>query len=372
MTGLIDIWRNWRERRNVLREVRRDRADAREWAYFRFKDGMTEALVALERDDRRRATEIWLETNAKYPGEALNSPLALDVLNGLQRFDEAEALMNEGRTKTPGDMRFAIGLALVARARGDSETASQRWASVRKQFPGVMQSYAMGVEALRDLKRLQEAEALTQQTIARFPEEVLGYMEHARLADLQEDWKQALERWNVVLTRFDHLSGYTGVAQAMVKFGRYDEADALLTRARVRYPTEPAPSIGLAQSAQARGDVAEAVVRWKRVAQRFPLHAPAVFSTAGALDQLGATADAEEVLRDAVDHFPDEPRALAELGMLLLRRQDFTAAAETFATLRGYFPDHQASYLHGADALTQAGRPDEAEALREEYRRRFK
>lgn len=371
MAGLFAFWQNWRERRDIMREVRRRNADAREWAYFRFKDVMVEALEALKRDDRRHATRVWTEALERYPGQALASDLALDVLLGLQRFDEAEALMQEGLRKSSRDDRCAIGLAQVARARGDHETAAQRWAMIRKQFPNVMEGYAFGVEALRGLNRLPEAEALTQQMVARFPEEVLGYMEYGRLADQQQNWEQALLRWEVVLTRFDHLSGYTGMAQAMVKFGRYDEADALLVRARIRYPVDPSPGIGLALSAQAKGDIPEAINRWKRVAKYSAMDMVAVLNAAGAMEKLGVVVDAEEVLREAVDHFPVEPRPLAELGMLLLRRRDFAAAAEAFATLRGTFPDNKASYIHGAEALSKAGRAEEAEAVRKEYRIRF-
>ena len=356
MASLIDIWRNWRERRDILRDIRRQQGDAREWAYFRFKDEMTGALAALERGDTRHAAQVWTDAIQRYPGEAVGSDLALDVLLGLRRFDEAEALMNEGLRKSPRDLRCFIGLAEVARARGDHETAAQRWATVRKLFPSSMPGYAFGVEALRDLKRLPEAEALTRETMTRFPNEVLGYMEHGRLADLQQNWEQSLRRWDVVLSRFDHLSGYIGVARAMIEFGRYEEADALLIRARIRYPTDPSPHIGLAQSAQARGDIPEAVVRWKQAAQRFPLHLAAVSASAAALEQLGATAEAEQVLREAIDHFPGETRPLNELGRFLLRHGNPDGAAEAFATLRATFPDEKASYIHGAEALSQAGR----------------
>ncbi|WP_158923689.1 lipopolysaccharide assembly protein LapB [Acidisphaera sp. S103] len=332
---------------------------------------MTEALAALEIDDVRRAAEIWAEAVERYPNQTLDSHLAVNVLLGLRRFDEADALMQEGLRKSPNDQRCAIGLAHVARVRGDHESAAERWAKVRKQFPNVMDGYAFGVMALRGLNRLPDAEALTRQTMARFPDEVLGFMEYGRLADIQQDWDQALERWTVVLTRFDHLSGYTGAAQAMVKLGRYDEADALLARARVRYPIDPSVGIGLAISAQTKGDIPEAISRWKYMVQHFPMHIVAVFNAAGALDKLGATDDAEQVLRDAVDHFPREPRPMAELGMLLLRRRDFSGAAKAFATLRDVFPNNKEAYLRGAEALDQAGQLEEAELLRKDYRNRF-
>ena len=322
MSGLISTWRNWHERRTILRDVRQQQADAREWAYFRFKDAMTEALNALERDDHRHATEIWVDALGQYPGQALGSSLAFKVLLGLRRFDEAETLMNEGRRKRPADVRFAIGLARVALSRQDYEAAAQRWAAVRKAFPGAIEGYTFGSAALRELKHLAEAEALIRQTMSRFPDEIVGFMEHARLAELHQDWEQVLQRWDIVRNRFDHPSGYIGAIHAMVQLKRYDEAEALSENARVRFPGDPAPHVSLVVCSQAKGDMAQALSRCNLVAQRFPLHLPSVLRAAELLEQLDAAEEAEQVLRDAVDRFQAEPRPLRELG-----RFCFAAAA---------------------------------------------
>lgn len=372
MTSLVEAWRDWRERREVLRDVRRQRSAVAEWAFFRFRDAMVDALAAIDRGDTVHAAHVWHQASEQYPNQALGSPLAIDVLLGLRRFEAAEALMNEGLLKKPGESRFAIGLAETARAKGDFETAVQRWSAVRSRFPGLMQGYALGVEALRDLGRLSEAEALVQETMRRFPEEILGFMEHARLADLKQDWDQARQRWDVVRARFGHLSGYTGAAHALINLGLHDDAEALFTAARVRFPTEPASSAGLARCAEAKNEIVQAITLWKRLAQHFPMHIFSVLEAANALERLNSAQDAENVLRGAIERFPSDMRPSMALGELLLRRGEFCAASKVFAKARDAFPDTQAFYLRGIEALNRADQAAHAQSLLEEHRRRFK
>jgi len=317
-------------------------------------------------------TQRWTESLNRYPKETRESPLALRVLLGLRRFDEAEALMDQGHKSHPRDVYFAQGLGEVALARGDYDTAIERWSTLRRQFPGVVQGYVLGVEALLAKKRLEAAEALAEQAVKQFPDEMIAYLGYARVAVQRQDWERALQRGQPVRERFDWLAGYIGTAQAMIHLGRHDEAEALLADARVRFPMEPGPVAELARSAQAKGDAPAAAERWKHLVQRFPLHMHSCLEAAESLRELGATAEAEVILRKAIEHFPDEARPMSELGMMLVRARDFTAAAEVWASMRAAFPDNEVAYIQGIDSLRQAGRSGEADVLLEQHRLRFK
>ncbi len=280
---------------------------------------MIEAQTALRGGDDRRAERLWDEAITQYPKEATQSPLAIHVLLGLKRFDDAEALMNKGQKERPNDIRYAVGLAQTARARGDLELAIRRAALVRKRSQNVPEGYSIAIQSLRDLSRFAEAEVLTIQAMARVPNDVLVFMEHARLADAQQNWEESIDRWGAVKSRFDHSGGYMGTANAMIKLGRFDEAEVLLTQARTRFPTDVGPGVGLAQVAQARGDASEATIRWQRLAQRFPLDMVIVLLAVSNLLKLNAIEKAIELLRDAVDHFPTEPRPRTLLTEALSR-----------------------------------------------------
>ncbi|WP_428486525.1 tetratricopeptide repeat protein [Rhodopila sp.] len=371
MSGLLSAWREWRDRRDILRDLRRQQGDASERDQFKVKDDLTYALSALERDDPAQATQLWTQSLSRYPRETRNSPLALKVLLGLRRFDEAQALMQEGRTKNPREVYFARSLAEVAQARGNHDEVIRLCADLRKQYPGVMEGYGLAAGTFAAKGQLDEAEALAAETIKRFPDQLMGYLEYGRIADRRMDWPQALARWQVVQRQFGHHIGYTGTAQAMLRLERYHEADTLLSEARALFPTNLGIFTEFARSAQMKGDVMEAKERWNAVLKRFPQQPHGFFAAAEAFEALGEPAEAEATLRVAIDRFPREQRPFFELAHLLQRRGNVLAAAEVWAGLRQAFPDTEESYIHGAEALAHTGRSDEAEALRAEHRRRF-
>ena len=137
MAGLVSAWRNWQERREILRDARRIQGENHERNRFKARDDLTDALAALALNDERKATAIWESVIRLYPREAAEAPLSLDVLVKLRRYDEAEQMMLRGLKKSPREIFFHKGLAVIARSRGDLASAIDRYAAIRKQFPGV-------------------------------------------------------------------------------------------------------------------------------------------------------------------------------------------------------------------------------------------
>ncbi|HVZ08554.1 tetratricopeptide repeat protein [Rhodopila sp.] len=364
MTSLLTRWRDWRERRAGLRELYGLRAEERERERFRVKDVLADAVSAIKRDDLQHAEDMWIKAISLSKQDAETSPWALPILLGLKRFDEAEELMKRLQARRPSNSEYALGLVKVAQAKGDHEAAAQFAVQVRKRFPRVMEGYTLGLSSLRDSKRFQEAELLAQEAMERFPNQVEMFMEHARLASDQTDWAAARERWNTVLTRFDHASGYIGVGHVLIELKQFEEADELLAAGRVRYPLEVSMVIEYAHSAEQRGDTAEAKARWRRVIDRFPTHVIGVTAAAAALERLGDSDQAEQVLLETVERIRHVPTPLIRLGEVQLRRHDFSAASETFSKLRERFPGEAIGYRRGAEAMDGLGRSDEAKALR--------
>ncbi|MBS0641554.1 MAG: hypothetical protein JSS43_16935 [Proteobacteria bacterium] len=370
MAGLLAAWRNWQERRSIMREFGSLHAMEHEWDVHKIKNILTEAQAAVAIDDYQRSAELWDEAIALNKQAAHKSSLALPVLLRLQRFDAAESIMLELQAKHPANSDYAVGLIRVALAKRDFDAAIRHAAFVRKRFPRTIDGYARGLDALRGANRLQDAEALAIEGIKAFPDNIHLLIEHAKIAEVGEDWKAALERWTVVLERFGHASGYPGVGSALVKSGRYAEADEVLEKGRMRFPSEPTIAVAWARSAQASGNDGEAIARWQRAADRFPLEAHVIFAATSALEQLGALSDAEAVLQEATERIRHEPALLIRMGNLQLRRRDFTAATETFARLRDAFPQREEGYSLGAEAAARAGQPREADTLRNAFRSR--
>ena len=372
MTWPFVAWRSWLERRLILRDMRRRAGDVRELNHFKVKDKLTYANMALDNNDQRQATEIWLTLVGEYPSDALQSPLALRVLMRLHRYDEATEIMRNGQRRHPGDPKFLQGLAQIALAKGDHDQAILLYAQLRKRFPGTMEGYTSVAESLRQRNRLAEAESLAVKAMNQFHREVSPFLEYARVAVLREEWEEALKRWQPVREQFGHVIGFVGSAQALTRLGRYREAEELLQEARYRFSTDPGPLSEYARVAEAKGDAAEAMRRWKDVLYRFPLDMYVYLVASEAFEKLGEPAEAEATLRTAVDRFPTHLRPLLDLAKLLNRHRDFSGAVEVWAALRRIFPENEEAYTSGAEALHRAGRTEAADALREEYRLRSK
>jgi tetratricopeptide (TPR) repeat protein len=372
MVGILEAFRDWQERRTILREIRQQKVDTNERLRFHVRDILTLALDALERDDKPYAERAWTGALRDYPDLARASPLAFPLLLGLRRLDEAEALMQRGLKDHPNDTKYPVGLGQISEARHDVDEADKRWGFVRKRFPGVITGYTGGASALADKGQIKEAEALAMLAIKRFPDDLGGFLVMARLAVKQNDWESALSWYTTISDQFAYVGGFTGAAEMLCKLGRFDDADALMSAARLRFGTDPGPIVQYAKTAEARGDTTEAITRWKMVLQRFPLNMHVHFGAAEAFERLGEPAEAEAALRAAVERFETEERPMVELAKYFhFQRHDSLAAAEAWAQLRGVFHDNQEAYTRGADALSDAGRHEEAEALRAEHHARF-
>jgi predicted Zn-dependent protease len=372
MVGLVSAWRNWQERREILRDVRRIQADNHELNRFKARDELTDALKALDLNDTRKATAIWTAAVAQYPREVGQSPLALDVLVKLRRFDEAEAMMLQGLKRSPREIFFHKALALIARHRGDLPSAIEQYAAIRKKFPGVWEGYVLGAQSLAAAKRLEEADALIEQAMELFWDEVCAFLEYGRLAEVRSDWTETLRRWNLVQERFPTWGfGFLGSARALLELERYDEAEALLTEMRVRFPNDSARYVLLARCAELRGEIPEAVKRWRTRVERFPLESHGYSNAADALEKMGQVQEAEAVLRAGIDRFPTDPKHMIELAKMFGRVGAYAEAAEAWAALRDVMPTYEEAYRLGADALRRAGQIEQADALTDEARRKF-
>ena len=373
MVNLISVLTTWRERAKILRDVRNRSADQSEQMRFKVKDELTYALSALESGDYTRAKTIWEKLLIEYPTDAYKSVLTLKVLIGLRRYDEAALAMQNGLRRAPGNSYFLSGLGEVAQSRGNHSEAIEIYAKLRKQFPGVAMGYIGAVQSLKTQGRAAEAEDMAVIAIRKFPSDIRGFLECARLAVQRQDWEEALRRWLTICEQFNYFGAYVGAAEALRQLGRLSEAENLVQRARDLTSTDPGPLSEYALLAEAKGDTAEALQRWRGLLWRFPLNMPVYIVVSDAFQRLGEGAAAEATLRNAVDRFPTEMRPMLELAKLLhYKCRQYPAAAEAWGLLRQAFPDFRESYTSGADALHQAGRRQDAEAVSEEYRARFR
>jgi len=270
--------------------------------------------------------------------------------------------------------------ALIEAARRSSR--AQQWSEaerridvVRRWFPDCPFGYSRGGDALRELRRFDDAETVLSEGIRRFPEDADSLRAHARLAQACQKWTEAARRWEVALgvkpedpdfwrSAIDALAR-AGLAEmalqrsqealqrfpdnpdiievaARVRQNRkeFDIADDLLVRGMARFPQNVKLLAAYAWVAHARGNRKEVIQRWTAVRDNFPDHAAAYSRLGRALRLDCRLAEAEGVLQSGMEKFPADMQIAIAMAWLLNARQDWTTAVERWQALEKYMPDN--------------------------------
>lgn len=364
LASLFPGYRAWQERRQVMRELQTMRE--REEAQLALSDQnpVERAKVALRVDDPEVALQCWQEALERFPDFAKKSHDSLEVLLGLKRYDEADALMLEGQKRSPMDPFYQNGYALVAERKRDYAEGARRWEKVRKKLPTHWRGWVHGAVCLRELGRLDEADKLLDRALTMFPDRFECRLEKARTAESRGDWPAAIQLWEHIITRYQHSAGQIGVAHALTKMGRADEAEERLKAARMLTPLVVEIPLALARLAQDRGDLDEAVRRWIFVRERFPLMPFGYEGALRLLNEMQRYDEAEAVTLEAMDRFPAEAWPATEYARIADRRKDWEAAVARWQRVREQWPKATEAYRQEAQALDALGRSDEAAEVR--------
>jgi tetratricopeptide (TPR) repeat protein len=352
-------WHDWRERRAALREM--DHLQWRDEAVLmdQNQNPITQAKLSLTSGDPVTAAAEWERAKTLVPKAILNSPDALDVLIGLQRWEEAEALMWKRQKRSFGDLSYLTGLARIAEHRGDNEGAVKRWRQVRDSAEG----YLGGARCLVRLGRIDEAEALLKQGLRGDSDNVFVLEKLAEISNRRRDWPESLRRWQQMAVTYRHPAAAAHAANAMIELGRLDEAEASLAESARLYSANFEIALTRARLADRRDDLTAACDRWTMVRAVNPYFQAGYQEGANRLTKAGRHAEADVVLGSAIERFSDQAWPMEHYARLAHARADWAEAASRWATFRQRFPAEEVGYSLGAEALKAAGRDDEAAAL---------
>lgn len=127
---------------------------------------------------------------------------------------------------------------------------------------------------------------------------------------------------------------YAALTAALRDGQRLDEASAVANEAIGLFPGDPGAFIAAAQVARDRQDWPEAIGRWERVRQLFPAELAGYTHGALTLRDAGRPGEAEALLDEAIQRFPDAPEPLIEKAWLSHLAGDWIAAADLWARVR--------------------------------------
>ena len=256
------------------------------------------------------------------PQTTLDPILALVAEN---RLDEADAACDTALGAAPGDVNVVALMGAIRMARGDLDSAE------------TLLSRAIDIEPafLR-------------------PREDLGALYLAR-----EDHENAIAQFRKVLSMApDKASAMRGLATALERAGRYDEADSVRDQFMDRLPIDAL--LAEAEVLCGRGETAEAESLCDAVLRREPDHIGALRVLASAADTDDRHIIAEGFLKRIVRLAPEEATALIDLGKFLTERSRYPEAIEAFEAAGRLAPDNADVPLCLGNLFSIVGRNDDA------------
>ena len=189
----------------------------------------------------------------------------------------------------------------------------------------------------------------------------------ANQASDQQDWSKALTAWHAISEGFpERADGFLGEAELLMRMGRLDEAEALLSGVIDRFSDQVYVTANHARIAAFRGDWAEALMRWGAVREKFPAHPIPYVGQAEVFLNIGQLDLAEAVFAKAVGlavAFPHYEWAAIGYADVATRRGQWSEALDRWEFVRTRFPKFGTAWVKYAEALDALGRPDEAKTV---------
>ena len=244
--------------------------------------------------------------------------VAADLLE-LSNPGAVEAVVAAGLRRHPGDVRLLILRARAADKMGNFAAAAAHWMSVLDTAPENASAWLRaGTLLLRQLERLEEADAVLSDAALRFPDDRAIAVEHAWAAVVRKDQEEAIRRYRRAYELdTDNLSLIASAAGGLRDLGRHDEADALLLPELHRAGQHEAFLVTFAWIAHYRADWPEALRRWQVLAASFPSNPSAPWLIGNILgQQLQRLDEAEHVLGLAVQTHPHDLQIAMEYAKL--------------------------------------------------------
>lgn len=280
------------------------------------------ARVAQKEQNWLTAAERWMGCAEKFPGHAdrdrwvARSGLAL--LNAGREL-EAETRFRDLLDKSDSHLG-ADGLAKIAQLRRDWEEVvaqCERCLTLAPESSEKGRWFGMRGYALIRLRRFDEAENSFRAQIDLSPGSHEGFEGLAWAAEEQHQWASAINYWDRCFDFGNQAArkrACTRKAYCFLEIGQVDKAREIFLGLADNYPDDPAGALGIARIASAQGPIALARDLWEGLVDRFPDLLEAQLGKAEHLLETDCLEEADVVLRETQERWPESSSASALWG----------------------------------------------------------
>lgn len=252
-------------------------------------------------------------------------------LRNVRRLPQAEAAFRRALMVDADYHPAIIGLALCARAAGDSGMAIARFRQAAEAAPWHLGTLIeLGTE-LRGAGRNEEAEEAYRRVLATDPGNPGACIGLGLVARARGDSAAALAAFEAVCRAAPrHAGAQMQLGTELRMLGRLDEAEAAFGRALALEPANPAALAGLGHCARARGNSGGAAEWFRRAVAATPANPRLRFELGTELRLLGRVAEAEVEFRAGLEQDPRSAGCMIGLGLCARARSDRAAALDWF------------------------------------------
>jgi tetratricopeptide (TPR) repeat protein len=190
-------------------------------------------------------------------------------------YTRADGLLRAALAQRPGDHDALVASAGLALSRHDFRRGLELAQRARAARPAALAAYPALVDALVELGRFRAAERTLQRLIDAKPG-LAGYARVSYLRELHGDLAGAAAVMRRAVAAGGPARESVAAVQSLVGVlelarGHVVAAETAQRTALAALPGYPAAEAGLARLAAARGDLPDAIRRWRALSERLPL-----------------------------------------------------------------------------------------------------
>jgi protein O-GlcNAc transferase len=329
----------------------------------------------LELQDRRLDASLGSLQKAALaaPGNARYQFGLGQVLDALQRWDEAAAAYRRALTNDPAshEAHVALGVALQRGGRPGQAAAAYRAAlAIKAEDPVSLSNLGA---ALRETGDVDEAIRVLERACALDPRTAAYAVNLALALNQRRDFAVAASTLRAVLDREPrNPDAAFNLGNALRGLGRTPEAAACFRLAADSRPGYADALNNLGNAYKELGDFASAMSAFEEALRARPDHVAAINNAGCLLRTLGRSEDAEEMLRRGLAIDPRHPALHDNLGNVLKDAGDLDEAIACFRQSLDIDPSNPVTHGNLAYALCfQSTRPEPVRAECERWSARF-
>lgn len=311
----------------------------------------------------KEAFARWRLVTERFSDDPSGFLEAVKCLESAGDLDEADTLLDETRKRFPENTQIATAYAQVAERRQDWAAAITRWTALSAQSPDDPSVYRGLATALRNLGQTAEAKTVLENAATRLSNDAV-YTDLAREAEAQGDWPEAERCWQRCITINPlSLQSHNGLAEALRRQDRQDEADAAIVRATTYMPNEGSLVHTLARRCEEKGDWAKTEHYWRRFIELNAGIGWAYVGLALAVRRQDREREADAIVSRARELLPNDGTILEELIRQRREQADLPALLELSTEAAVKLPHLAFGHVNRVHCLRLMNRLEEAEAV---------